>query len=174
MHQTEVLISSEKLQTRIQELAEEVRKDYEGKSLMLVGILKGSIHFLSDFARALGREEDELEFIQVSSYGAATKSSGVVQIRKDIDQSLEGRHVLLVEDIVDTGLTLSHLLELLSVRRPESLEIVTLLSKPEARKTQVPVKYVGFDIPNQFVIGYGLDAAEKYRNLADIRVVTNP
>ena len=138
--------------------------DYEGKDLILEGVLKGAVMVMADFARHLGRELT-MDWMAVSSYGASTESSGVVRILKDLDADLEGRHVIIVEDIIDSGLTLSWIMANLSSRKPASLEICTLLRKPEVAKVKIDVKYVGFDIPNEFVVGYGLDFAEDYRNL---------
>ena len=164
-----VLITEEAVREKTAELAEQVGKDYAdsctGKNdLLLVGVLKGAVMFMTDFARALPLPT-QLEFMAVSSYGSATSSSGVVRILKDLDRDIAGRDVLIVEDIVDSGLTLSWLLKNLASRNPASLEVVSLLRKPEAVKVDVPVKYIGFDIPNEFVVGYGLDYAERYRNL---------
>jgi hypoxanthine phosphoribosyltransferase len=163
-----VLISEDQIKERIAELAAQIAADYpeggpEG-DLLLVGVLKGAVFFMTDFARALPIAT-QLEFMAVSSYGSATSSSGVVRILKDLDKDIAGRHVLIVEDIIDSGLTLSWLIKNLSTRHPASLEVVALLRKPDAAKKDVHVKYVGFDIPNEFVIGYGLDYAERYRDL---------
>lgn len=166
----DVLISTETLNAKIQELAAQIDRDTNAKQLVLIGVLKGSIHFLSDLARCL-ETDTVLDFMQVSSYGAAKSSSGVVQIRKDLDINIEGLDVIIVEDIVDTGVTLSHLRELLSTRKPNSLRVVCLLSKPEARKTHPEIEYTGFEIPNEFVVGYGLDYAERYRNLPYIAIL---
>ena len=162
-----VLLSEEKIQGKIRELAERVAADYAGKEVLLVGVLKGAVLFMSDFARAL-QLPTQMEFMAVSSYGSATSSSGVVRILKDLDRDIAGRHVLVLEDIIDSGLTLSWLLKNLGGRQPASLEVCALLRKPDAVKVEVPVKYVGFDIPNEFVVGYGLDYRERYRNLRDI------
>ena len=159
-----VLISEDRLQAKIRELAEKVDADYAGQDLLLVGVLKGAVMVMADLARAL-HSPVSMDWMAVSSYGSGTKSSGVVRILKDLDADIMGRHVLIVEDIVDSGLTLSWLVSNLRSRGPASLEICALLRKPEAVKTDVDVKYVGFDIPNEFVIGYGLDYAERYRNL---------
>ncbi|MCO5298018.1 MAG: hypoxanthine phosphoribosyltransferase [Fimbriimonadaceae bacterium] len=164
-----VLLSAEQIQARIGELADTIRGDYGDEPLLLVGVLKGSYMFLSDLAKELPGEVT-VDFVQTSSYGEGKSSSGIVQIRKDLDINIEGRHVLLVEDIVDTGATLAHLRELLSTRRPKSLKVVALLSKPEARRTPTAVEYVGFEIPNQFVVGYGLDYAERFRNLPYVAI----
>ncbi len=160
----EVLISEAAIRDRIGELAKEIDADYADRELLLVGILKGAAMFMSDLARALERPST-MEFMAVSSYGSGTQSSGVVRILKDLDRDISGEHVLIVEDIIDSGLTLSWLLKNLSSRNPESISIVTLLRKPEAVKVDISVNYVGFDIPNEFVVGYGLDFAERYRDL---------
>jgi hypoxanthine phosphoribosyltransferase len=165
-----ILISEEELDRRIGELADEVRADYVGKDLMLIGVLKGAVMFMTDLARRL-RLPLEMDFMAVSSYGNATQSSGVVRITKDLDSSIEGRNVLLVEDIVDSGLTLRYLLEYLRNRNPQSLRVCALLNKRVLRKADVRVDYVGFEIPNRFVVGYGLDYAENYRNLPYIGVL---
>ena len=166
-----VLISEEQIKARTAELAEEIAQRYpEGSpegDLLLVGVLKGAIMFMTDFARALPIPA-QLEFMAVSSYGSSTSSSGVVRILKDLDRDITGRHVLIVEDIIDSGLTLSWLKRNLATRSPASLSVVTLLRKPDAIKVDVEVANVGFDIPNEFVVGYGLDFREKYRNLRDI------
>jgi hypoxanthine phosphoribosyltransferase len=160
----ETLISAEDIEARIAELAKEIDADYAGKEPVLVGVLKGAAMFMSDLARALERPST-MEFMAVSSYGSGTQSSGVVRILKDLDRDIAGQDVLIVEDIIDSGLTLSWLLKNLSSRNPASISIVTLLRKPDAVKVDVDVKYVGFDIPNEFVVGYGLDYAERYRDL---------
>ena len=159
-----VLLTETQIQDKIQELAARVAADYAGKEVLLVGVLKGAVLFMSDFARAL-QLPTQMEFMAVSSYGSATSSSGIVRILKDLDRDISGRHVLVLEDIIDSGLTLSWLLKNLGGRQPASLEVCTLLRKPDATKVEVPVRYVGFDIPNEFVIGYGLDYAERYRDL---------
>ncbi|WP_424183972.1 hypoxanthine phosphoribosyltransferase [Actinokineospora sp. G85] len=161
-----VLISKQEIDEKIAELATKVAADYpeNGSDLVLVGVLKGAVMFMTDFARALPVPV-QLEFMAVSSYGSATSSSGVVRILKDLDRDIAGRDVVIVEDIIDSGLTLSWLLKNLASRNPRSLEVVTLLRKPDAIKVEVPVKYVGFEIPNEFVVGYGLDYAERYRDL---------
>jgi hypoxanthine phosphoribosyltransferase len=160
----EVLVPAEDLQRRIGELAAEVSRDYAGKDLLLVGVLKGAVFFLSDLMRRL-EIPVEVDFMAVASYGSATKSSGVVRILKDLDAPIEGRDVLIVEDIVDSGLTLQYLLRNLAGRSPRSLEVCALLVKPERAKVDLPTRYVGFEIPNRFAIGYGLDHGERYRNL---------
>jgi hypoxanthine phosphoribosyltransferase len=160
----ETLVSAEELQRRVRELAAEITRDYTGKDLVLVGVLKGAVFFLSDLMRAL-EIPVEVDFMAVASYGSATKSSGVVRILKDLDAAIEGRDVLIVEDIVDSGLTLQYLMRNLNGRNPRSLEVCALLIKPERQKVDLPTRYVGFEIPNRFAIGYGLDHAERYRNL---------
>lgn len=166
----EPLIDADRLQRRIAELASEITHDYAGKTVLAVGVLKGCIYFLTDLTQKIGGNV-ELDFMQVSSYRQGTTSSGNVQIRKDLDTNIEGRDVLLVEDIVDTGATLDHLRELLSVRKPASLKVVSLLSKRTARGIRTQVEYVGFEIPEAFVVGYGLDYAERYRNLPYISIL---
>jgi len=165
-----VIVTEEQLQARIKELAAQVDKDYEGKDLLLVGVLKGAVMAVADFACALQRHID-MDWMAVSSYGSGTKSSGVVRILKDLDRDITGRNVLIIEDIVDSGLTLSWLKANLESRGVGSVEILSILRKPEAAKVEVDVKYVGFDIPKDFVIGYGLDFDEKYRNLPFIGVL---
>ncbi|KGA13027.1 hypoxanthine phosphoribosyltransferase [freshwater metagenome] len=165
-----VIVTEEQLQVRIKELAAQVDKDYEGKDLLLVGVLKGAVMAVADFSRALQRHVD-MDWMAVSSYGSGTKSSGVVRILKDLDRDITGRNVLIIEDIVDSGLTLSWLKANLESRGVGSVEILSILRKPEAAKVEVDVKYVGFDIPKDFVIGYGLDFDEKYRNLPFIAVL---
>lgn len=165
-----ILIGAEILQGRIDQLAAEITKDYHDKRPVLVGVLKGAVFFMADLARRLDFEL-EMDFMAVSSYGSSTDSSGVVRILKDLDMNIEGRHVLIVEDVIDSGLTLKYLTKNLNSRRPASLEIVTLLDKPGRRKATLPCRYVGFEIGNEFVVGYGLDFAEKYRNLPYIGVL---
>ena len=167
---SEVLVDEESLRARVQELGEEISSDYEGRDLLLVGVLKGAVFFMADLMRAL-TVSCELDFMAISSYGAASDSSGVVRILKDLDIPLEGRHVLVVEDIIDSGLTLSYLMRNLRARDPASLEVCALLTKPGRREIDVPVRYVGFEIPNRFVIGYGLDFGERYRNLPYVGVL---
>ena len=159
-----VLLSEEQISGRLAELAGEIDRDYAGKDVLLVGVLKGAVMVMADLARQL-HEKVEMDWMAVSSYGYGTKSSGVVRILKDLDRDITGRYVLVVEDIIDSGLTLSWLISNLSSRGAESVEVCTLLRKPEAARVDVPVRYVGFDIPNEFVVGYGLDYAERYRNL---------
>jgi hypoxanthine phosphoribosyltransferase len=162
-----ILFTEKQIHARLAELAAEVEKDYEGKDILLVGVLRGAVMVMADLARSFGRHV-EMDWMAISSYGSGTKSSGVVRILKDLDTDISGRHVLVVEDIIDTGLTLSWLVSNLSSRSPASVEICTLLRKPEALQMSVEVKYVGYDIPNEFVVGYGLDYAERYRNLRSI------
>lgn len=159
-----VLYPQEQIAARIAELAALVDADYADREPMLVGVLKGAAIFMSDFTRAMARPST-MEFMAISSYGSSTTSSGVVRILKDLDRSIEGAHVLILEDIIDSGLTLSWLMKNLRSRQPASIEVVALLRKPGAIKVDVPVKYVGFDIPNEFVVGYGLDYGERYRGL---------
>jgi hypoxanthine phosphoribosyltransferase len=160
----EVLVPADRIQEKITELAARIDADYADREPLLVGVLKGAVMFMSDLARALHRPST-MEFMAVSSYGTGTTSSGVVRILKDLDRDIAGQHVLIVEDIIDSGLTLSWLLKNLRSRQPASIEVVALLRKPDAVQVPVPVTYVGFDIPNEFVVGYGLDYAERYRDL---------
>jgi hypoxanthine phosphoribosyltransferase len=160
----EVLVSTEELEARVRELGAEVSRDYEGRDLVLIGVLKGAVPFLADLMREL-TVECEVDFMAVSSYGSATDSSGVVRILKDLDAAIEGRDVLVVEDIIDSGLTLHYLMKNLKARNPASLEVCALLTKPERRRVDLPIRYVGFEIPNRFAIGYGLDHGQRYRNL---------
>jgi len=162
-----VLLTEEQIQARLAELAADIWKDYEGREFLLVGVLKGAVVVMADLMRALPGTAP-MDWMAVSSYGSGTKSSGVVRILKDLDTDISGRDVLVVEDIIDTGLTLSWLVSNLTSRGPASVEICTLLRKPEALQMSVNVRYVGFDIPNQFVVGYGLDYDERYRNLRSI------
>lgn len=166
----ETLITEEEIQSKVAELAGRIRADYGDEPILLVGVLKGSYIFVADLVRHLG-ENIEIDFVQTSTYGGQTSSSGIVKIKKDLDISLEGRNVLIVEDILDTGRTLKHLRELLGTRRPKSLKVVTLLSKPAANLYGSKAEYVGFEIPDKFVVGYGLDHAERYRNLSYIAVL---
>ncbi|MFC8190961.1 hypoxanthine phosphoribosyltransferase [Cellulomonas sp. NPDC057328] len=159
-----VLLSEDQLHTRLDEMAAQIDADYAGRDVLLVGVLKGAVMVMADLARRV-RVPVAMDWMAVSSYGSGTKSSGVVRILKDLDTDLTGKHVLIVEDIIDSGLTLSWLLSNLRSRGPASVEIATMLRKPDAAKVEVPVRYVGFDIPNEFVVGYGLDYAERYRNL---------
>ncbi len=166
-----VLLSRSRIQHRIAALAREIHRDFRGEPLHLVGVLKGAVFFLADLVRCL-QGEVSLDFIAVSSYGKQTQSSGQVKLTKDLDSSIEGRNVLLVEDILDTGLTLQYLLRILDQRRPKRLRVAVLLDKPERRQVPVTADYVGFHIPNEFVVGYGLDYAERYRNLHDVSVLS--
>ena len=159
-----ILLSEEDIRAGIARLAAAVDADYEGEELLLVGVLNGALMVMADLSRAL-HNPITLDWMEISSYGAGTKSSGVVRILKDLDTDIKGKHVLVVEDIIDSGLTLSWLLSNLSQRQPASLEVCTLLRKPDAAKVRIDVKYVGFDIPNEFVVGYGLDYAQRFRNL---------
>jgi len=167
---TKVLVTEEQIATRVKELASEIDKLYAGKDLLLVGVLKGAVMFMADISRAI-QIPVAMDWMAVSSYGSGTQSSGVVRILKDLDADVLGRHVLIVEDIIDSGLTLSWLASNLSARGAASVEIVALLRKPEAAKVDVDVKLVGFDIPNEFVVGYGLDFDEKYRTLKDVGIL---
>jgi hypoxanthine phosphoribosyltransferase len=166
----EALVTQSDLERRVRELGEEVSRDYEGKDLFLVGVLKGAVFFLSDLMRCI-EVPCEVDFMAVASYGSSTDSSGVVRILKDLDATIEGKDVLIVEDIIDSGLTLSYLLRTLKAREPRSLEVCALLTKPERREVDLPIRYTGFEIPNKFVIGYGLDHAERYRNLPYVAVL---
>jgi hypoxanthine phosphoribosyltransferase len=166
----EILVQRDELAHRVRELGEQISDDYEGRDLFLVGVLKGAVFFLSDLMRHL-RVPCEVDFMAVASYGSSTDSSGVVRILKDLDAPIEGREVVIVEDIVDSGLTLPYLLRTLRARNPASLEVCALLTKPERRKVELPIKYVGFEIPNRFAIGYGLDHAERFRNLPYVAVL---
>jgi hypoxanthine phosphoribosyltransferase len=159
-----VLISEEEIRAKVAELAAEIDRDYAGREVLLVGVLKGAVMIMADLARAM-QTPVSMEFMAVSSYGSSTSSSGVVRILKDLDREVEGKHVLVVEDIIDSGLTLSWLLRNISSRAPASVEVCALLRKPEAVKMDLKVRYIGFDIPSEFVVGYGLDYAERYRDL---------
>ena len=167
---TEILIEPDELSRRVAELGEEISADYTGRDLLLVGVLKGAVFFMADLMRHL-TIPCEIDFMAVASYGDSTDSSGVVRILKDLDINIEGRDVLVVEDIIDSGLTLSYLMRSLEARQPATIEICALLTKPERREIDVPVRYTGFEIPNRFVIGYGLDFAERYRNLPYVGVL---
>jgi hypoxanthine phosphoribosyltransferase len=166
----EVLVAADELQRRVVELGAEISSDYAGRTLLLVGVLKGAVFFLSDLMRFIDIPV-EVDFMAVASYGSATDSSGVVRILKDLDVSIEGRDVLIVEDIVDSGLTLQYLMRNLGSRNPRTLEVCALLTKPERRKVDLPTRYVGFEIPDRFVVGYGLDYAERHRNLPFVAVL---
>jgi hypoxanthine phosphoribosyltransferase len=167
----EILIEEDALRERVAELGAEISADYSGRDLLLVGVLKGAVFFMADLMRAID-VHCEVDFMAISSYGASTDSSGVVRILKDLDTAIEGRHVLVVEDIIDSGLTLSYLMRNLRARNPATLEVCALLTKPERREIDVPVHYIGFEIPNRFVVGYGLDFAERYRNLRYVGVLS--
>ena len=166
----EILIDKEQLAERVRELGEEISADYAGKEILMIGVLRGAVIFMSDLARSISLPVS-LDFMAVSSYGASTTSSGVVRILKDLDEALAGKHVLIVEDIIDSGLTLNYLVDNLKSRNPASVKLCTLLNKPSRRKAPVHVDYNGFTIPDYFVVGYGLDYAEKYRNLPFIGVL---
>lgn len=168
-----LLYSAQQIQNRIREMGAQIDKDYPDGSLHLVCILKGACFFLADLARAIERDV-VIDFMGISSYGRGTSTSGAVKLTKDLDQSVENAHVLLVEDIVDTGLTLNYLINSLQQRKPKSIRIAALLDKPERRQRPVNVSYVGFEIPDEFVVGYGLDFAERYRNLQDVCVLEGP
>ncbi|EIW19644.1 MULTISPECIES: hypoxanthine phosphoribosyltransferase [Pelosinus] len=165
-----VLLSEEQLATRIVELGAEITADYAGEEILMIGVLRGAVVFMADLARAI-KIPVAIDFMAVSSYGAGTSSSGVVRILKDLDENVEGKHVLVVEDIIDSGLTLNYLVDNLKSRQPASIKICTLLNKPDRRKVDVDIAYNGFTIPDYFVIGYGLDYAEKYRNLPFIGIL---
>lgn len=166
----EILIGSDEIRNRVKELGSQISRDYAGKELVLVGVLKGGFVFLADLMREITIPVD-MDLIAVSSYGAATKSSGVVRILKDIDVNVTGKHVLIVEDLVDTGLTLRYLKDLFRTRGPESVRICTAFDKPSRRKVDIQVEYGGMTVPDKFIVGYGLDYAGKYRNLPDIRTL---
>ncbi len=166
----EVLIDEQALAARIAELGQQITADYEGKPLVLLGVLKGAVLFLVDLARQV-KLPVEIDFMATSSYGASTKSSGIVRILKDLDESVEGKHILIVEDIIDSGLTLAYILRTLEARHPASMKVCGLLVKERARDEDVPIHYTGFTIPDKFVVGYGLDFAERYRNLPYIAVL---
>lgn len=165
-----VLLSEEQLRRRVQELGRQISQDYQGKELLMIGVLRGAVMFMSDLARAISVPV-AIDFMAVSSYGSSTSSSGVVRILKDLDEEVAGKDVLIVEDIIDSGLTLSYLLQNIQSRKPASVRICTLLNKPERRKVSLDVAYNGFTVPDEFVVGYGLDYAEKYRNLPFIGVL---
>ncbi len=163
----EVLVDEARIQARLDELAAEIDRDYAGHDVLLIGVLKGAILLMADLTRRL-TINSSIDFMAVSSYGSATSSSGTVRILKDLDAAIEGLHVLIVEDIVDSGLTLDYLMKNLRSRRPASLEVVALLTKPTRREVDIPVRYVGFEVPDVFVVGYGLDYAERYRSVRSI------
>lgn len=165
-----VMISSSEVETRISEMAAAIDKEYEGKTVHLIGILKGSVFFLCELAKRM-KNPVTMDFMSVSSYGDGTKSSGIVKLNKDLDESIEGKEVIIVEDILDSGRTLSYIVKLLKERKPASLEVITLLDKPERRVIPVELYMTGFEVPDRFVVGYGLDCAQKYRNLPYIGVI---
>ena len=165
-----VLLSEEQLQQRVRELGEEISKEYAGKEILMIGVLRGAVMFMADLARAI-TVPVMIDFMAVSSYGTSTSSSGIVRILKDLDEEVAGKHVLIVEDIIDSGLTLSYLVDNIKSRQPASVRICTLLNKPERRKVDLEVNYNGFVVPDEFVVGYGLDYAEKYRNLPFIGIL---
>ena len=167
----EILIDEERLSGRVAELGAEISADYEGRDLLLIGVLKGAVFFMADLMRHLS-VPCEVDFMAVASYGDSTDSSGIVRILKDLDINIEGRDVLVVEDIIDSGLTLSYLMRNLEAREPASLEVCALMTKPARREIDVPVRYIGFEIPDRFVVGYGLDFAERYRNLPYVAVLS--
>lgn len=166
----ETLLTTEQIKTRISEMGKEISRDYAGKEILMIGVLRGAVIFMADLARAIDIPV-AIDFMAVSSYGLGTSSSGVVRILKDLDEDLEGKHVLVVEDIIDSGLTLKYLLENLKSRNPASVKLCTLLNKPDRRKVKVDIDYNGFTIPDYFVVGYGLDYAEKYRNLPFVGIL---
>lgn len=166
----EVLISADDLQAKVSELGARISRDYVGKDLVMIGVLRGAVVFIADLLRNLS-VPCEIDFMAVSSYGSSRDSSGVVRILKDLDDSITGRDVLIVEDIVDSGLTLNYLMRNLRARDPASLEVCALLTKPERRRVEVPIRYTGFEIPNEFVVGYGLDHAQRYRNLDHVALL---
>ncbi|QIN80678.1 hypoxanthine phosphoribosyltransferase [Rubrobacter marinus] len=166
----EILVPSAEIQEKVREMGERITRDYAGERLLLVGVLRGAVVVMGDLMRNIDLP-CEIDFMDISSYGSGTSSSGVVRILKDLEEDISGRHVLVVEDIIDTGLTLSYLLRSLRARKPASLEICALLSKPSRRRVELDVKYLGFEVPDEFVVGYGLDYAGAYRNLPDICVL---
>jgi hypoxanthine phosphoribosyltransferase len=168
----EILIDEDALSSRVAELGVEVSADYQGRDLLLIGVLKGAVFFMADLMRHI-TVACEVDFMAISSYGDSTDSSGIVRILKDLDINIEGRDVLVVEDIIDSGLTLSYLMRNLESREPASLEVCALMTKPARREIDVPVRYIGFEIPNRFVVGYGLDFGERYRNLPYVAVLSD-
>ena len=166
----EILLSEEKIDLKIRELGKLISEEYAGKDLLVIGVLKGSVIFVSDLVRNISIP-CEIDFMSVSSYGASSESSGVVRILKDLDQDIEGKNVIIAEDIIDSGITLDYLVDFLKARKPKSIEIVTLLSKPARRKVELPVKYIGFEVPDEFLVGYGLDYANRYRNLPFVGIL---
>jgi hypoxanthine phosphoribosyltransferase len=169
----ETIVQADDLQHRVAELGAEISRDYEGRELLLICVLKGAVFFLSDLMRHI-EVPCEVDFMAVASYGSATESSGVVRILKDLDMAIEDRHVLIVEDIVDSGLTLQYLMRSLEARGPASLEVCALLTKPSRRAVELPARYIGFEIPDKFAVGYGLDHAERYRNLPYVAALADP
>jgi hypoxanthine phosphoribosyltransferase len=167
----EILIQADELQARVADLGVEISKDYEGREILLVCVLKGAVLFVSDLMRQI-TVPCEIDFMAVSSYGSATRSSGVVRILKDLDGSIEGKHVLIVEDIIDSGLTLQYLMRNLRSRGPASIEVCSLLTKPSRREVEVPIRYTGFELPDRYAVGYGLDLAQRYRNLPYVAALT--
>jgi hypoxanthine phosphoribosyltransferase len=165
-----ILITSEEIGARVRELGQQITNDYAGQEILMIGVLRGAVIFMADLARSIKRPMD-IDFMAISSYGLSTNSSGVVRIIKDLDEVVEGRHILIIEDIIDSGLTLNYLVDNIKSRKPASVRICTLLSKPDRRKVNVTVDYNGFIIPDHFVVGYGLDYAGKYRNLPFIGVL---
>lgn len=166
----EVLLTEEQIKEKVKELATRISEDYKGKDLLVLGILKGSVIFMSDLLKEI-KIPCIMDFMAVSSYGTSSESSGIVKILKDLDFEVKGKHVLIVEDIIDSGITLKYLMKYLGARNPESLEIACLLNKPDRRKEEMEVKYLGFDVPDYFLVGYGLDYAEKYRNLPYVAIL---
>ena len=166
----EILLSEEKIDLKIRELGKLISEEYSGKDLLVIGVLKGSVIFVSDLVRNISIP-CEIDFMSVSSYGASSESSGVVRILKDLDQDIEGKNVIIAEDIIDSGITLDYLVDFLKARKPKSIEIVTLLSKPARRKVDINVKYIGFEVPDEFLVGYGLDYANRYRNLPFVGIL---
>lgn len=166
----EILLSEEKIDLKIRELGKLISEEYAGKDLLVIGVLKGSVIFVSDLVRNISIP-CEIDFMSVSSYGASSESSGVVRILKDLDQDIEGKNVIIAEDIIDSGITLDYLVDFLKARKPKSIEIVTLLSKPARRKVDINVKYIGFEVPDEFLVGYGLDYANRYRNLPFVGIL---
>jgi hypoxanthine phosphoribosyltransferase len=168
----EILIQADELQARIADMGVEISRDYEGREILIVCVLKGAVLFVADLMRQL-TVPVEVDFMAVSSYGSATRSSGVVRILKDLDGSIEGKHVLIVEDIIDSGLTLQYLMRNLNSRGPASIEVCSLLTKPSRREVEVPIRYTGFELPDRYAVGYGLDLAQRYRNLPYVAALTD-
>lgn len=168
----EILIQADELQSRIADLGAEISRDYEGREILIVCVLKGAVLFVADLMRQL-TVPCEVDFMAVSSYGSATRSSGVVRILKDLDGSIEGKNVLIVEDIIDSGLTLQYLMRNLNSRGPASIEVCSLLTKPSRREVEVPIRYTGFELPDRYAVGYGLDLAQRYRNLPYVAALTD-